>query len=43
MNIVRGSNHLIFVGEVMSYDDNRLSYEIPQLEIQNNPFISSEN
>lgn len=43
MNIVRGSNHLIFAGEVMSYDDNRLSYEIPQIEIQNNPFISSQN
>ncbi|MDE0537081.1 RagB/SusD family nutrient uptake outer membrane protein, partial [Tenacibaculum sp. L6] len=29
MNIIRGANHLIYVGEVMSYDDNRLSFEIP--------------
>ena len=43
MDIVRGNNHLIFVGEVMPYDDNRLSFEIPQSEIQNNPFISSQN
>ncbi|CAL2101950.1 SusD/RagB family lipoprotein precursor [Tenacibaculum sp. 190130A14a] len=43
MDIVRGSNHLIFVGDVMSYDDNRLSFEIPQAEILNNPFISTQN
>lgn len=43
LNIVRGSNHLIFVGETIPYDDNRLSFEIPQSEIQNNPFISSQN
>jgi hypothetical protein len=43
MNIIRGSNHLIFVGDVMPYDDNRLSLEIPQSEIQNNPFISTQN
>lgn len=43
MDIIRGENHLIFVDEVMSYNDNRLSFEIPQSEIQNNPFISTQN
>lgn len=43
MDITRGSNHLYFVGETMPYDDNRLSLEIPQSEIQNNPFISTQN
>ena len=43
MDIVRGDNHLIYVGEVMPYDDDRLSLEIPQLEIQNNPFITGQN
>lgn len=43
MDIIRGENHLIFVGEVMPYNDNRLSFEIPQSEIQNNPFISTQN
>lgn len=42
-DIVRGSNHLIFVGDVMSYDDDRLSFEIPQAEILNNPLINSQN
>lgn len=43
MNITRGANHLIYVGEVMSYDDNRLSFEIPQAEILNNPLINNQN
>lgn len=37
--ITRGSNHLSFVGEPISYDDTRLTFKIPQSEIQNNPFI----
>ncbi|OSY88487.1 glycan metabolism protein RagB [Tenacibaculum holothuriorum] len=40
---VRGSNHLSLVGEVIPSTDNRLSFEIPQGEIQNNPFISDQN
>jgi hypothetical protein len=43
LNIVRGSNHLFFVGDVIPYDDDRLSFEIPQIEIQNNPFITGQN
>ena len=39
----RGDNHLSFVGEPISYDDERMSFEIPESEIQNNPFISAQN
>jgi len=37
--IVRGSNHLSFVGVAIPYNDPRLTFSIPQSEIQNNPFI----
>ncbi len=37
--IVRGSNHLSFVGVPILYNDPRLTFSIPQAEIQNNPFI----
>ncbi|MCF7561160.1 RagB/SusD family nutrient uptake outer membrane protein [Sabulilitoribacter multivorans] len=40
---VRGSNHLSFVGEPIPYNDERMQFEIPQDEIQNNPFISDQN
>lgn len=41
--VTRGPNHLTFVGEEINYDDDRLSLEIPQSEIQNNTFINSQN
>lgn len=41
--VVRGSNHLSFVGVPIPYDDERLTFEIPESEIQNNPFINSQN
>ncbi len=41
--IMRGPNHLSFVGEAIPYDDERLTFEIPESEIQNNPFISTQN
>ncbi|MEN8193846.1 MAG: RagB/SusD family nutrient uptake outer membrane protein [Bacteroidota bacterium] len=40
-SISRGSNHLSDVGTSISYDDDRLTFEIPQSEIQNNPFIDN--
>ena len=40
--IVRGANHLSDVGEEISYDDDRLTFEIPLNEIQNNPNISEQ-
>lgn len=41
--IVRGDNHLSFVGVPIQYNDERLTFEIPESEIQNNPFINSQN
>ena len=36
-------NHLSFVGEAIPYNDERMSFEIPEGEIQYNPFISTQN
>ncbi|MFO7744365.1 MAG: RagB/SusD family nutrient uptake outer membrane protein, partial [Psychroflexus sp.] len=41
--IVRGPNHLSFVGEAMQWNDEKLTFEIPQQEIQDNTNISSQN
>lgn len=41
--IVRGSNHLSYVGEPIPYDDEKLTFEIPEAEILYNPFIDSQN
>jgi hypothetical protein len=41
--IVRGANHLSFVGEPIPYNDERLTFEIPESEILYNPFISTQN
>lgn len=41
--ITRGANHLSNVGIPIDHDDERLTFEIPELEIQNNPFISTQN
>ncbi len=38
---VRGDNHLIYVGEEIPYNDDRLTLMIPQSEILNNPNISN--
>jgi hypothetical protein len=38
--IVRGSNHLSFVGVPIPYNDSRLTFSIPQSEVQNNPFLN---
>ena len=41
--VVRGANHLTFVGEAIRYDDDRLTFEVPEAEILFNPFISTQN
>jgi hypothetical protein len=41
--ITRGSNHLSFVGVAIPYNDERLTFEIPEGEIQFNPFVNSQN
>lgn len=42
-SITRGSNHLSFIGETIQHNDDRLTFEIPQREIQDNPFINDQN
>ena len=39
----RGENHLYNVGETLQSDDPKLTFLIPQLEIQNNILISEQN
>lgn len=39
----RGANHLSFVGVAIPYNDERMQFEIPLDEIQNNPFITDQN
>lgn len=41
--VTRGANHLSFVGVAIPYNDERLTFEIPQEEITDNPFINSQN
>lgn len=38
--VTRGANHLSNVGIPIPYNDDRLTFEIPQSEVQNNPFIN---
>jgi hypothetical protein len=40
---VRGPNHLSFVGEPIPYNDERMTFEIPEAEILYNPAISTQN
>jgi len=40
LTINRGPNHLNHIDEDIDYNDERLTFEIPQSEIQNNPFIN---
>ena len=41
--MTRGANHIFFAGDSFPYNDERLQLEIPQDEIQNNPFLSEQN
>ena len=41
--VVRGPNHLSFAGVPIPYNDERLTFEIPQQEIQDNNNISDQN
>lgn len=40
--ITKGSNHGFLAGKSFRYDDEKLTFEIPQLEIQDNPHISKK-
>ena len=37
--IKRGPNHLFFAGQTFNYNDGRLTFDIPQAEINNNPLL----
>lgn len=39
LTVNRGANHLSNVGVAIPYDDTRLTYEVPQAEVLNNPNI----
>lgn len=39
--ITRGSNHLNFAGESFSYNDDKLTFAIPQAEVLNNPVLNN--
>lgn len=41
--VTRGINHLSNVGVPIPYNDEKLTFEIPVEELQNNPFISTQN
>lgn len=42
-SILRGDNHLSFVGVSIPYNDERLTFKIPESEILYNPFVSTQN
>jgi hypothetical protein len=42
-SVTRGANHIFEAGVTIPYNDERMQFEIPQDEIQNNPFISDQN
>jgi len=39
----RGSNHLSLVGQTIAHDEERFTFEIPDLEIQSNVLINTQN
>ena len=39
----RGTNHVFRAGETFSYDDDEMTFQIPQSEINNNPSITDQN
>lgn len=41
--VIRGSNHVFSAGVSVPYNDERMQFEIPLDEIQNNPFLSDQN
>ncbi|MBN9298638.1 MAG: RagB/SusD family nutrient uptake outer membrane protein [Filimonas sp.] len=39
--ITRGSNHLFFAGQSFPYNDPKLTFSIPQAEVNNNPVLNN--
>ena len=42
-DVVRGSNWLDFAGQTYKSDDDKLTFEIPEAEIRDNPFVNNQN
>lgn len=42
-SVTRGTNHLFRAGETFSFSQDELSFQIPQVEINNNPDITEQN
>jgi hypothetical protein len=40
-NMIRGANHLFLAGQSFAFDDVRLTFPIPQVEILNNPNLNN--
>ena len=41
--VTRGTNHVFRAEETFNHNDNELSFQIPEIEIINNPNISTQN
>ena len=41
--VTRGTNHVYRAGESFTYDDDEMTWQIPQSEIDNNPSITGQN
>ena len=41
--VTRGTNHVYRAGESFAYDSDEMSFQIPQIEVDNNPSITSQN
>ena len=41
--VTRGTNHVFRAGETFVYDQDEMSFQIPQSEINNNPSITDQN
>lgn len=41
--VTRGSNHVFRAGQSFLYNSDELSYQIPQLELDNNAEITDQN
>ncbi len=42
-SVTRGANHLSFVGDTFSHNDELMTFEIPEEEILFNPFVNDQN
>lgn len=41
--VTRGTNHVFKAGQTFVYDSDEMSFQIPQIEINNNPSITAQN